>query len=129
VKKAVIANDISVHLVDPVFADPAGHSAWNWRSRPMAMPQIYCDFSAYTDMAIGLAGLLGFRFPRNFDQPYRAVAPGFLAPLAHQPVELAARLSLHRRFGGSRQALWRTCLALFGTMVLGGLWHGRAGIS
>ena len=71
--------------------------------------QIYCDFSAYSDMAIGIAALLGYRFPRNFDQPYRArLAAGFLAALAHQPVELAARLSLRvagRRPQGPRPAL------------------------
>ena len=58
--------------------------------------QIYCDFSAYSDMAIALAALLGFRFPPNFNQPYRAAAAArILAALAHLAVELAARLSLH----------------------------------
>ena len=58
--------------------------------------QIYADFTGYTDIAIGCALLLGFRFPQNFDAPYRAaVAPGLLAPLAHDAVALAARLPLH----------------------------------
>jgi hypothetical protein len=62
-----------VHLVDPVFADPSSHSSLELLIAAYGYAvQIYCDFSAYTDMAIGLAGLLGFRFPRNFDQPYRA---------------------------------------------------------
>ena len=58
--------------------------------------QIYCDFSAYTDIAIGIANLLGYQFPQNFNQPYRAlIGAGFLAPLAHHAVDLAARLSLY----------------------------------
>ena len=58
--------------------------------------QIYADFSGYTDIAIGLALLLGIRFPQNFNSPYIAsVAAGLLAPLAHDAVPLAARLPLH----------------------------------
>ena len=73
--------------------------------------QIYADFSGYTDIAIGIALLLGFSFPQNFDSPYtRGVAAGLLAPLAHDAVALAARLPLHparrqpRRRGWSRTA-------------------------
>ncbi len=128
VKKAVIANDISVHLVDPVFADPAGHSSLELALAAYGYAvQIYCDFSAYTDMAIGLAGLLGFRFPRNFDQPYRAVSLQDFWRRWHISLSSWLRDYLYiGAFGGSRQALWRTCLALFGTMVLGGLWHGAS---
>ncbi len=68
--------------------------------------QIYCDFSAYTDIAIGVANLLGYQFPQNFNQPYRAlIGAGFLAPLAHHAVELAARLSLHSARRQSRRRL------------------------
>jgi D-alanyl-lipoteichoic acid acyltransferase DltB (MBOAT superfamily) len=128
VKKAVIANDISVHLVDPVFADPAGHSSLELALAAYGYAvQIYCDFSAYTDMAIGLAGLLGFRFPRNFDQPYRAASLQDFWRRWHISLSSWLRDYLYiGAFGGSRQALWRTCLALFGTMVLGGLWHGAS---
>jgi D-alanyl-lipoteichoic acid acyltransferase DltB (MBOAT superfamily) len=131
VKKAVIANDISVHLVDPVFADPAGHSSLELALAAYGYAvQIYCDFSAYTDMAIGLAGLLGFRFPRNFDQPYRAASLQDFWRRWHISLSSWLRDYLYiGAFGGSRQALWRTCLALFGTMVLGGCGTGRAGIS
>ena len=89
--------------------------------------QIYCDFSAYTDIAIGVAALLGYRFPRNFDQPYRAaVAAGLLAALAHLAVELAARLSLHPARRQPRRAGCSTYRNLMLTMLLGGLWHGAA---
>jgi len=128
VKKAVIANDLSVHLVDPVFSDPAGHGPADLLLAAYGYAvQIYCDFSAYTDMAIGLAGLLGFRFPRNFDQPYRA--PSLQNFWRRWHISLSSWLKDYLYIGafhGSRQALWRTCLALFGTMVLGGLWHGAS---
>ena len=57
---------------------------------------IYADFSGYTDIAIGIAKLLGFRFPKNFDRPVRgALDPGLLASLAHDALPVAARLPLH----------------------------------
>ena len=72
-KKAVIASELSVGLVDPVFFDPAAHSSLDLIAAAYGYAvQIYCDFSAYSDMAIGLAALLGYRFPHNFNQPYRA---------------------------------------------------------
>lgn len=128
IKKAVIANDLSVRLVDPVFANPAGHSSADLALAAYGYAvQIYCDFSAYTDMAIGLAGLLGFRFPRNFDQPYRAASLQDFWRRWHISLSSWLRDYLYiGAFGGSRQALWRTCLALLGTMVLGGLWHGAS---
>jgi D-alanyl-lipoteichoic acid acyltransferase DltB (MBOAT superfamily) len=128
VKKAVIANELGMQLVDPVFSDPSSHSALDLviASYGYAI-QIYCDFSAYSDMAIGFAGLLGFRFPRNFDQPYRAATLQDFWRRWHLSLSFWLRDYLYIGvFGGSRQALWRTCLALFGTMVLGGLWHGAS---
>ena len=95
-KKVVIATYLATDLVDPVFFDPS-------RFRPLDLllaaygyaVQIYCDFSAYSDMAIGLATLLGYRFPINFNQPYRAREPArVLAALAYLAVIVAARLSL-----------------------------------
>lgn len=126
IKKAVIANDLAVHLVDPVFADPAAHGAADLviASYGYAV-QIYCDFSAYTDMAIGLAALLGLRFPRNFDQPYRAQSLQDFWRRWHISLSSWLRDYLYIAvFGGSRQRLAATCMALFMTMVLGGLWHG-----
>lgn len=128
VKKAVIANELSVRLVDPVFASP---SSYGWLELGVAAygyaVQIYCDFSAYSDMAIGLAGLLGFRFPRNFNQPYRAASLQDFWRRWHISLSTWLRDYLYiTAFGGSRQGLLKTCLALFGTMVLGGLWHGAS---
>ena len=77
--------------LDPFFYGPVDLTLAVWGYAI----QIYCDFSAYSDIAIGVAALLGYRFQKNFDQPYRAASnPGVLAPLAHLAVELPARLPL-----------------------------------
>ena len=76
-KKMVVANYLAVKLVDPVFTDPSQFSRWDltWATYGYAV-QIYADFSGYTDIAIGIAALLGYRFPQNFNQPYRAIGVG-----------------------------------------------------
>src|ERR1700688_288321 len=72
-KKVVIANYLATGLVDPVFAAPTSYGAPDLLLAVYGYAvQIYCDFSAYSDMAIALAALVGFRFPANFNQPYRA---------------------------------------------------------
>src|SRR6185437_5310453 len=72
-KKVVIANYLATGLADPVFGAPTSYGGPDLLLATYAYAvQIYCDFSAYTDMAIAIAALCGFRFPRNFDQPYRA---------------------------------------------------------
>lgn len=72
-KKAVVANWLAVSLVDKVFFDPSAHGAVDLLAAIYGYAvQIYCDFSAYSDIAIGIAALLGYRFQRNFNQPYRA---------------------------------------------------------
>ena len=95
-------------MVDPVFGDPSAHSAIDAIIAMVAYAiVIYADFSGYTDIAIGVAKLLGFQFPQNFDRPYtRAVAAGLLAPMAHHAVAVAARLPLHpaRRVEEGRDA-------------------------
>ena len=74
-KKAVVASELAVNFVDPVFFDPSAHGSADLMFAAYGYAvQIYCDFSAYSDMAIGLAALLGYRFPRNFNQPYRAAS-------------------------------------------------------
>jgi D-alanyl-lipoteichoic acid acyltransferase DltB (MBOAT superfamily) len=86
--------------------------------------QIYCDFSAYTDMAIGIAALLGYRFPHNFNQPYRAATLQDFWRRWHISLSSWLRDYLYVPLGGSRHGLQRLCLALAATMLLGGLWHG-----
>jgi D-alanyl-lipoteichoic acid acyltransferase DltB (MBOAT superfamily) len=125
-KKTVIASELAVNFVDPVFADSASHSALDlvFAAYGYAV-QIYCDFSAYTDMAIGLAALLGYRFPRNFNQPYRATSLQDFWRRWHITLSLWLRDYLYiEALGGSRGGKLLTYRNLILTMLLGGLWHG-----
>ncbi|MDB5703603.1 MAG: O-acyl transferase [Sphingomonas bacterium] len=125
-KKTVIASELAVNFVDPVFADPASHSSLDlvFAAYGYAV-QIYCDFSAYTDMAIGLAALLGYRFPRNFDQPYRASSLQDFWRRWHITLSQWLRDYLYiEALGGSRGGKLLTYRNLILTMLLGGLWHG-----
>src|SRR5213076_1671945 len=86
-KKVVIANYLAGAIVDPVFGDPSRHSSPEAIIGIVAYAvQIYCDFSGYTDIAIGVAKLLGFRFPELRPSLQRALRAGVLASLAHDAV-------------------------------------------
>ena len=126
-KKTVIASEISVNLVDPVFFDPSAYGAIDIAAAVYGYAvQIYCDFSAYSDMAIGLAALLGYSFPRNFDQPYRASSMQSFWRRWHISLSSWLRDYLYVPLGGGRKGLISSCINVFITMVLGGLWHGAA---
>jgi alginate O-acetyltransferase complex protein AlgI len=88
--------------------------------------QIYCDFSAYSDIAIGAAALLGYRFQRNFNQPYRAVSIADFWRRWHISLSTWLRDYLFIPLGGSRGGKWKTYRNLLLTMLLGGIWHGAA---
>lgn len=127
-KKAVIASELSTQFVDPVFAAPALHSQLDLilASYGYAV-QIYCDFSAYSDMAIGVAALLGYRFPRNFDRPYRAESLQDFWRRWHISLSRWLRDYLYiDALGGNRGGRFRVYRNLMITMLLGGLWHGAA---
>lgn len=126
-KKTVIASELSVRLVDPVFFDPSAYGTWDLIAAVYAYAvQIYCDFSAYSDMAIGIAALLGYSFPRNFDQPYRAKSMQDFWRRWHISLSSWLRDYLYVPLGGGKKGLVRSCLNVFITMLLGGLWHGAA---
>lgn len=126
-KKTVIASELSTHLVDPVFFDPTAFGAIDIAAAVYGYAvQIYCDFSAYSDMAIGLAALLGYSFPRNFDQPYRASSLQAFWRRWHISLSSWLRDYLYVPLGGGRRGLFASCINVFITMVLGGLWHGAA---
>ncbi len=126
-KKTVIASELSVRLVDPVFFDPSAYGTLDLIAAVYAYAvQIYCDFSAYSDMAIGIAALLGYSFPRNFDQPYRAKSMQDFWRRWHISLSSWLRDYLYVPLGGGRKGLVRSCLNVFITMLLGGLWHGAA---
>ena len=126
IKKTVVADELARRVVDPVYNDPVAHSGGEILLAFYAFAaQIYCDFSGYTDMAIGTALLLGFQLPQNFNRPYAAVAAGLLAALAHHALALAARLPLHpaRRQSKGERKTYRNLMI---TMLLGGFWHGAS---
>jgi D-alanyl-lipoteichoic acid acyltransferase DltB (MBOAT superfamily) len=126
-KKVVLANYLATDLVDPVFFDPASFATGDLLMAAYAYAvQIHCDFSAYSDMAIGLAALLGYRFPINFNQPYRAVTLQDFWRRWHISLSSWLRDYLYKPLGGSRHGKWRTYANLAITMLLGGLWHGAA---
>ncbi|SHH69812.1 D-alanyl-lipoteichoic acid acyltransferase DltB, MBOAT superfamily [Fibrobacter sp. UWCM] len=123
-KKIVLADRLSV-FVNQVYDTPAAFSSSTLLLAVFAYSlQIYLDFSGYSDMAIGIAKILGFNLPRNFNLPY----------LSHNVTEFWKRwhitLSswlldyLYISFGGNRKGKIRTYLNLIATMTIGGLWHG-----
>ncbi|MGA0601696.1 MBOAT family O-acyltransferase [Caulobacter sp. KR2-114] len=126
-KKAVIASQLATGFVDNVFFDPASHGPIDLIAATYGYAvQIYCDFSAYSDMAIGLAALLGYQFPRNFDQPYRAASLQDFWRRWHISLSSWLRDYLYISLGGNRGGLIKACRNLMITMLLGGLWHGAS---
>jgi D-alanyl-lipoteichoic acid acyltransferase DltB (MBOAT superfamily) len=126
-KKVVIANFLATSIVDNVFASPGRHSGYETLVAVYAYAvQIYADFSGYTDIAIGLALLLGFRFPQNFDAPYTSRSLQDFWRRWHMTLSRWLRDYLYIPLGGNRRGRLLTYRNLMLTMVLGGLWHGAA---
>ncbi len=126
-KKVVVANTLATSLVDPVFANPEAFSALEVLFGIYGYAvQIYADFSGYTDIAIGVALLMGFRFPQNFDHPYRAASLQDFWRRWHMTLSRWLRDYLYIPLGGNRNGRSATYRNLLLTMVLGGLWHGAA---
>ncbi|MCU1495782.1 MAG: putative poly(beta-D-mannuronate) O-acetylase [Acidimicrobiaceae bacterium] len=124
-KKVVISSYVSSAIVAPVFNDPSLHSAPEILLAAYGYGvQIYCDFSGYTDIAIGCAMLLGFQFPQNFDRPYSARSLQEFWRRWHITLSLWFRDYLYVPLGGSHGTKARLYRNLMITMVLGGLWHG-----
>jgi D-alanyl-lipoteichoic acid acyltransferase DltB (MBOAT superfamily) len=127
VKKTVVADELARRVVDPVFNDPASHSGPEVVLAIYGFAaQIYCDFSGYTDMAIGLALLLGFVLPQNFDRPYLAASLREFWHRWHMTLSRWLRDYLYIPLGGNRKGERRTYANLMATMLIGGLWHGAA---
>jgi D-alanyl-lipoteichoic acid acyltransferase DltB (MBOAT superfamily) len=113
--------------VDPVFAVPQLYHTPDVLLAAYAYTaQIYCDFSGYTDIAIGLALLMGFVFPQNFDSPYRSTSFREFWRRWHITLSRFLRDFLYIPLGGNRDGRWMTVRNLMITMLLGGLWHGAA---
>lgn len=126
-KKAVVSDYISLNFVDRIFDEPLLYSGFeNLAGIYGYALQIYCDFSGYSDMAIGIALLLGFRFPKNFDAPYKSATITEFWRRWHISLSTWLRDYLYISLGGNRKGRLRTYGNLLLTMLLGGLWHGAA---
>ena len=127
IKKIIISDFIAVNFVDIVFDAPSLYSGFE---NLMAVYgyglQIYCDFSGYSDIAIGLGLIFGFRFPVNFNSPYKA--PNITNFWKRWHISLSRWLKdyLYIPLGGNRKGKLRSYFNLLITMLLGGLWHGAA---
>lgn len=127
IKKIIISDLISVNFVDRVFATPEMYSGLeNLLAVYGYGLQIYCDFSGYTDIAIGVALLLGFRLPVNFNSPYKALNITDFWRRWHISLSRWLKDYLYISLGGNRKGKLRTNVNLLITMLLGGLWHGAS---
>jgi len=123
--KVVIANYLAASIVDDVFGAPNQHSSLEVLVGIYGYAvQIYADFFGYTNMAIGLALLLGFTFPQNFDSPYTAVSIQDFWHRWHMTLSRWLRDYVYIPFGGNRGGRLFTYRNLMLTMLIGGLWHG-----
>jgi alginate O-acetyltransferase complex protein AlgI len=124
-KKCVVADRFAV-LSDGYFSNPlaAAGAAAAWSAALAFALQIYFDFSGYSDIAIGLARILGFRFPQNFRRPYLAASPQEFWRRWHITLSFWLRDYVYIPLGGNRHGARATQRNLVVTMLLGGLWHG-----
>ncbi len=126
-KKVVLASHLGLLLADPVFESPDDFGGLQVLLGIYAYAgQIYCDFSGYTDIAIGCARLLGYRFRDNFDSPYVSMNIQEFWRRWHISLSSFLRDYLYVPLGGSRGGRWATRRNLMITMLLGGLWHGAS---
>lgn len=127
VKKAVISDYISTNFVDRVFDSPLSYTSFeNLMAVYGYTLQIYCDFSGYSDMAIGLSLLMGFTIPPNFLTPYKSQSVTEFWRRWHISLSSWLRDYLYISLGGNRKGKVRTYINLFLTMLIGGLWHGAS---
>lgn len=126
VKKAIIADYIAQYN-DLIFQTPGGYSGFETLMGIIGYTmQIYCDFSGYSDMAIGIAMIMGFKLAKNFDFPYKARNLTDFWRRWHISLSTWLRDYIYIPLGGNRKGTARTYLNNFATMLIGGLWHGAA---
>lgn len=127
VKKVIVADYISQNFVDRIFDNPSLYSGFeNLMGAYGFILQLYCDFSGYTDMAIGIALLLGYRFLDNFRSPFKSQSPTEFWHRWHISLSTWLRDYVYIPLGGNRCGKLRRNLNLMTTMVVGGLWHGAS---
>jgi len=126
-KKGVIADYISINFVDRVFDNPTLFTGVeNLLAVYGYALQIYCDFSGYSDIAIGLATFMGFSLPVNFNTPYRSINVTEFWRRWHISLSTWLKDYLYISLGGNRKGKFRQNVNLMVTMLLGGLWHGAS---
>jgi D-alanyl-lipoteichoic acid acyltransferase DltB (MBOAT superfamily) len=125
-KKMFFADNIRL-FVDQIFQNPLGLDSFSVILGAIAFGvQIYCDFSGYSDIAIGLAMILGFKIPINFNKPYFATSPSDFWRKWHISLSTWLRDYLYIPLGGNKKSYGRIYLNVLIVMFLGGLWHGAA---
>lgn len=123
-KKAVLADYIAQY-VDLIYSNEAGYTGFEHLLAMYGYTiQIYCDFSGYSDMAIGLAMLMGYELCINFDRPYLATSITDFWRRWHISLSTWLRDYIYIPLGGNRHGVFRMYLALMATMLIGGFWHG-----
>lgn len=126
VKKAIIADYIAQYN-DLIFQSPTGYSGFETVMGIIGYTmQIYCDFSGYSDMAIGIALIMGFRLAQNFNFPYKSQNLTDFWRRWHISLSTWLRDYIYISLGGNRKGTRRTYINNFATMLIGGLWHGAA---
>lgn len=124
-KKLLLADVLGGSFVNPVFANPTGYSALECVIAAVGYTlQLYFDFSGYSDIAIGIAGLLGIKFPENFNKPYHATDLFSFWNRWHLTLSTWLRDYLYRPLGGNQGTKLQTLRNTMIVMSLGGLWHG-----
>ncbi|WP_158303931.1 MBOAT family O-acyltransferase [Paramagnetospirillum magneticum] len=127
VKKVLIADQVAV-MVQSVAQTPSADLPWEyaWLGALAYTVQIYFDFSGYSDMAIGMARMMGFRFPENFNRPYTATSVTDFWRRWHMTLSRWMHEYLYVPLGGNRASLARTFANLWIVFLLSGFWHGAA---
>ena len=135
IKKIVLSDYLAVNLIDRVFDNPLLFSGFENLFALFAYSlQVYADFSGYTDIAIGIAMLMGFYLPQNFDSPYKSKNPQEFWRRWHMSLSRWLKSYLYIPLGGNRKILGKEVkdkttagnFNSFITMLLGGLWHGAS---
>ena len=125
--KVVIANSLATDIVDPVFAAPGQYASFDVLVGVYGYSvQIFADFLGYTNIAIGIALLLGFQFPTNFDAPYTALSVRDFWRRWHMTLSRWLRDYLYIPLGGNHGSRAETYRNLMLVMLIGGLWHGAS---
>ena len=126
IKKSLIADYISQYN-DLIFSSPTGYTGFESLMGVVGYTmQIYCDFSGYSDMAIGIALIMGFKLSANFDFPYKSTNVTEFWHRWHISLSSWLRDYIYIPLGGNRKGIVRTYVNNFLTMLIGGLWHGAA---